>query len=258
MTSSDSYDVLVRSYAGHARRYDRRWARYNEATLSRAEQLVTNHARRPVAMLDVACGTGLLAERIRRRFPNLIITGVDVSEEMLALARRKFADDRRAEWLVARAESLPVESDRYDVVTCTNAFHLFRHQSDALAEFRRVLAPGGVLVLVDWDRHYPTMRLLSAFYRVFGHHRRHIHDLAEARSMLDAADFDLEEAESYRATTFWGMIAAAARKPVPVPAQASPDEENRVERPAQRAAPPSTATPLGYSSTGSTGQARRS
>jgi len=217
MPATSPYTSLVRRYARYAPRYDRRWARYNEATIAAAERLILAHApapgRSPSALLDVGCGTGLLAQRLRRRMPELLITGVDVSEDMLDRARHKFADDGRARFITASAESLPVADETYDIVTCTSAFHLIRDQRAALAEFRRALVPGGVLVLLDWDRRAAAVRLISAFYRAFGRHRRRILRLDEACDMIDETDFEIIEARAHKATALWGISTIVALKP---------------------------------------------
>ncbi len=90
-------------------------------------------------VLDVACGTGLLAERIRREI-GADVVGCDFSRGMLAQAARR----RRADALVqGSALALPFASGSFDAVVTTEAFHWFPDQAAALDEFYRVLAPGG-------------------------------------------------------------------------------------------------------------------
>jgi SAM-dependent methyltransferase len=94
--------------------------------------------------LDAACGTGrisaLLAERGHR------VIGVDSSPEMLARAREHIPD---AEFRLGDLHDLPVEVDTVDLIVCALTL---THQPDlrpVLAEFARVLRPGGHLVLSD-------------------------------------------------------------------------------------------------------------
>jgi ubiquinone/menaquinone biosynthesis C-methylase UbiE len=228
MPTSAPYSSLVRRYARYAPDYDRRWARYNEATLAIAERLITRHAPRAAALLDVGCGTGLLAQRLRRRRPELHLIGVDVCEDMLDRARHKFAGDCRAEFISATAEALPFADESCDVVACTSAFHLVRDQETALAEFHRVLVPGGILVLLDWDRRAAAVRLVSALYRAVGRHRRRILRHDEAYGMIDQADFEIIEAHSHKATAIWGISAIVARSPALFTVNVPPASRARV------------------------------
>jgi len=100
---------------------------------------------RPVrTVLDIGCGTGLLAARVRREFPAVRVTGCDFSPGMLAQA----AAEGRADALVrGSALALPFAEARFDAVISTEAFHWFPDQEQALREFRRVLVPGGPLLL---------------------------------------------------------------------------------------------------------------
>ena len=94
-------------------------------------------------VLDVACGTGLLATRMRRELGARVV-GCDFSRGMLAQA----AQQRRADALVqGSALALPLAPGRFDAVVSTEAFHWFPDQAQALDEFFRVLAPGGRLLV---------------------------------------------------------------------------------------------------------------
>lgn len=89
---------------------------------------------------DIACGTGILAARIRSELDPDEVYGVDMSDGMLEQAR---ARSPRVEWLKGPAEHLPFEDGALDAVVSTSAFHFF-DQPAATREFHRVLAPGGL------------------------------------------------------------------------------------------------------------------
>ncbi|MCG7596723.1 class I SAM-dependent methyltransferase [Mycobacterium sp. PSTR-4-N] len=89
---------------------------------------------------DIGCGTGILADRIAREVQGARVTGVDMSDGMLAEARRRSS---AVQWVRAPAEQLPFADGSLDAVVSTSAFHWF-NQPAALREFHRVLAPGGV------------------------------------------------------------------------------------------------------------------
>ncbi|MFA4083252.1 class I SAM-dependent methyltransferase [Mycobacteroides salmoniphilum] len=91
-------------------------------------------------IVDIACGTGILASRIQAELSPASVFGVDMSDGMLAKARARSTD---VQWKKAPAEQLPFGDATLDAVVTTSAFHFF-DQPAALAEFYRVLAPGGL------------------------------------------------------------------------------------------------------------------
>lgn len=106
--------------------------------------------RRGEHVLDVACGTGDLAGAFRRAGAGRVV-GVDFCEEMLRIARRKFAHSA-IEWVPGDAASLPAGEAEFDVVSIAFGLRNLADPPAALAEFRRVLRPGGRLVVLEFDR----------------------------------------------------------------------------------------------------------
>jgi ubiquinone/menaquinone biosynthesis C-methylase UbiE len=110
----------------------------------------------PLKILDVGCGTGVFAARIRRELPSSQVCGVDLVAGMLAKGAARW--QAHADHVVAvqgDSERLPFATGAFDVVTCANSFHHYPHQDAAVAEFRRVLRPEGRLFLVDGYRDAP-------------------------------------------------------------------------------------------------------
>jgi len=213
MPGTKSDRPILRRYAKWAPRYDRRWVRYTDATLAKAQSLIERHAPQPTSLADVACGTGTFARRLRRRWPELRIVGLDFSPHMLRQAREAMPDDRHVDWVRGSAEHLPLDDAAFDVVTCNNAFHLVRDQDAALAEFQRVLRPGGLLVIIDWNRDAPSIKLINLNYEVFGRHPRHITTTEELSEAVQSSGFEVIEEGRFAATWFWRLSAVAARKP---------------------------------------------
>jgi ubiquinone/menaquinone biosynthesis C-methylase UbiE len=134
---------VVRSFDWISRVYDnplvQRFAyRANHDAVVSA--LRTNGATRVV---DVGCGTGILASRIERELKPEVVYGCDPSPGMLDKARARSGQVR---WLQGSAEALPLDEGAVDAVVTTEAFQFF-DQPAALTEFRRVLEPGGHLVI---------------------------------------------------------------------------------------------------------------
>jgi SAM-dependent methyltransferase len=95
-------------------------------------------------ILDVGCGTGLLTARLRDELAPPAIVGVDFSRGMLHEAARRSA---AVSWVRGTALALPFRDALFGAVVSTEAFHWFPDQEAALAEFHRVLAPGGRLIV---------------------------------------------------------------------------------------------------------------
>jgi SAM-dependent methyltransferase len=99
-------------------------------------------------VLDVACGTGVLArEAASQAGPSGFVAGVDASPGMLAVAK---AVAPRIEWREARAEALPYPDQRFDTVVSQFGLMFFTDRHRALSEMQRVLKRGGRLAVAVW------------------------------------------------------------------------------------------------------------
>jgi SAM-dependent methyltransferase len=112
-------------------------------------------------ILDAGCGADPLFAALRDR--GAIVTGIDKSAEMVGLARRRLGDD--ADLQVAELGSpLPFPDDTFDDVTASLVLHYLEDWGPALAELRRVLKPGGRLI-VSVDHPYA----INLWHREAGH-----------------------------------------------------------------------------------------
>lgn len=99
-------------------------------------------------LLDVACGTGVLARAAAERVgPDGQVAGLDLDAGMLALARRA---DATIDWRQGRAEALPWEDGAFDAVVSQFGLMFFPDRDAALREMLRVLRPGGHLGIAVW------------------------------------------------------------------------------------------------------------
>jgi len=120
-------------------------------------------------VLDIACGTGVLAREIARRVgPDGRVVGLDRNEGMLAVARRRTPT---IEWRSGRAEALPFEADTFDAVVSQFGLMFFDDRVKSIEEMWRVLAPGGRLAVAVWadlahTQGYAAMTAL--LHRLFG------------------------------------------------------------------------------------------
>lgn len=103
-------------------------------------------------VLDVACGTGIVARHAASRVGTSgSVVGLDINEGMLAVAEETAADIQPSiEWRQGDATELPFSDERFDVVCCQQSLQFFDDPTAAVGEMRRVLTPGGRVALSVW------------------------------------------------------------------------------------------------------------
>lgn len=141
----DQKELSRAAFDRQAPRYDAAFGRHARALhslLLRQLAEIPHHR-----VLDVGCGTGALLEQMAARWPGGSYTGVDLSPGMTAVARERLGG--RALVLQGDAEALPLPDGRFQAAVCCDSFHHYPHPEAALREIRRVLEPGGVLLLAD-------------------------------------------------------------------------------------------------------------
>jgi len=118
-----------------------------DGVLAALVDLIT--AKRPRSALEVGCGTGHWMSALRESVEYLC--GADCSLEML---RRAAAKCPGAGLLRATAQALPFRDASVDLVFCVNAIHHFERFEEFIAEAKRLLRPGGTLVVIGMDPHH--------------------------------------------------------------------------------------------------------
>ena len=104
---------------------------------------------RPESLIDIGCGPGGFLRAVQKRFPEIQLNALDLSEEMAGETRERLGPS--AVVTVGDAEHMPLESGQYNVVTCNMSIHHYPHPQDAVNEMYRILASGGTLLLNDMD-----------------------------------------------------------------------------------------------------------
>lgn len=103
-------------------------------------------------VLEVAAGTGVVTRVLLDRMPpDARLTATDLSEHMLKVASGYVGDDPRVEWRPADAQALPFDDGSFDVIVCQFGVMFFPDKALAMREAKRVLKPGGTLLLNAWD-----------------------------------------------------------------------------------------------------------
>lgn len=119
---------------------------------------------KPAAILDVATGTGDLAIELSK-IEGVKITGVDISNGMLEVGRKKIAGkllSDRIEMVQADSENLPFADNKFDAVSVSFGVRNFENLEQGMREMNRVLRPGGLLAVLEFSK--PKHKLVSGLY----------------------------------------------------------------------------------------------
>ena len=114
-------------------------------------------------VIDIACGTGIVARVARERLGSSgTVVGVDLNPHMLAVARQAAP---MIDWRDGDAIALPLgDGEQFDVALCQQGFQFFRDQAAAARQMRRALVEGGRLGVSTWrpDEEFPVLRQLRS------------------------------------------------------------------------------------------------
>jgi SAM-dependent methyltransferase len=191
------------------------------------------------AVLDVACGTGVVARTAADRTGGRgRVAGADLNEGMLAVARRLRPD---LEWHRADAADLPFEDGSFDAVLCQSALMFFPDRVGALGEMARVATAGGTVAVQVWDR----LEAQEGYGAMYGTFARHLDpeaaevggaywalgDLELLGSLFEAADLEVTGTRTRVGTVRFGSAAEAVATEIeatPLAARVDPGTRRRL------------------------------
>lgn len=147
---------------------NRHWR--NKALKTAIESLVC-HGK--LNILDVATGTGDVAFKLNSMLPAALITGIDLSEGMLDIARQKLntlSPQIQKRIVFGKGDSLcmPFHGGDFDLVTVAYGVRNFSSLPQGIKEMRRVLKKGGILCIIELST--PTGAITSPLYKLYSRH----------------------------------------------------------------------------------------
>lgn len=105
-----------------------------------------------MSALELACGTGILTERLRDRLPtDATLVATDLNQAMIDCARAKLGGLESIEWRQADATDLPFRDETFDLVACQFGLMFFPDKKAGMSEAYRVLTRGGLFLFNVWD-----------------------------------------------------------------------------------------------------------
>jgi ubiquinone/menaquinone biosynthesis C-methylase UbiE len=197
-TTRMSQQNFYEAYGGSApENYERYFVPVIGAPL--ATDLIDIAALRPgERVLDVACGTGVVARLAAERVGATgTVAGIDINPGMLAVARSVTPPGMSIEWYETSAEAISLPDETFDVVLCQLGLQFFPDKLAALREMRRVLTPGGRLVIKVVG---PTPRIFSILAEALARHINpeikafvdlvfSLHDTGDLQHLINDAGF---------------------------------------------------------------------
>lgn len=180
-----------------------------------AKDLIHRAALRPGdRVLDVACGTGVVARLAAQQVGgDGSVAGLDVNPGMLAVARSATPPELSIDWHEAGAEHMPFPDDSFDLVLCQMGLQFMPEKEAALREMRRVLAPGGRLLI---SVPGPTPRLFAIMGDALA---RHIGPQPAGFVKLIFSLYDRSEIQALvRGAGFNDVAVEAESQVIPLPA----------------------------------------
>lgn len=172
---------------------------------------------KPSTVLDIGCGTGLFASRLRQALPNSRVFGLDLVADMLAQGAPRWKHHADTVFPVqGDSEHLPFASGSFDFITCANSFHHYPNQDQAVAEMHRVLKPGGRLLLLDGYRDAPWGWFIYDICVTLREGNVHHASSRRFRELLDRAGFQAVAQKIHRGFAPFLLNEAVAAEPIPV------------------------------------------
>lgn len=146
-------------------------------------------------LLDCGCGTGPMISLLYEKDSSKKYTGLDITPRMIEVAKNKNLEG--VNWVVGDCENLPFEENSFDAIICSNSFHHYPNPENFFESAKRVLRPGGRLILQDytapkfilWIMNHTEMPLAN----LMGHGDVGAYSLDQVQQFCDLVDLKVEK-----------------------------------------------------------------
>jgi len=138
-----------------------------EIALKDLSRLLWQDGRHYAVIADVGCGYGRSLKKLNDRFKPDKLIAMDIDPEMIESARNEATINnlKHVEYHRCSSSMLALENNSVDMLFCHQTFHHLIYQSEAIAEYFRVLKPGGVLLFAESTKRYIHSWIIRLLFR---------------------------------------------------------------------------------------------
>ncbi|OGQ06402.1 MAG: hypothetical protein A2W61_05140 [Deltaproteobacteria bacterium RIFCSPLOWO2_01_44_7] len=202
--------AVRRKYNVIARVYDHIFSNYTRKTIGAA--LGGIQLKGQESLLDIGCGTGSLEKILVQQHPQLKIIGIDLSEDMLELGRKKLKGSSNVIFKQGNFLNVDLPQNTFDAAFSLSNLHYFSKPEATFQKAASLLKKSGHLIIVDWNRDFWQGKLYNwymnwadpAFAKVF--------NPSEAKTLLAQCGFEIEKIHLFGVGLRWRMMCLVARK----------------------------------------------
>jgi ubiquinone/menaquinone biosynthesis C-methylase UbiE len=142
--------------------------RYEYLRKAQAHVIELAEIKQNVNFLDIGCGTGwAVGLAAKKANYNGNFYGIDISDKMIEKAKKNFNEHDNLHFIKANSESIPLNSDFFDTIICTNSFHHYLHPDRAMSEISRLLKLDGRIYILDPIADHLIIKFIDKFLRLF-------------------------------------------------------------------------------------------
>lgn len=190
--------AVIRDYAALAARYEMRWSGFNGAVRQWVMDRFPDSGTGSV--IDLGCGTGAMLRLIHERHPAMQLTGVDVSPDMLAVARRNAPEAKLVE-----NDIVSVPQKKFDVVLSLNVLHHMDDGAAHLAMLEKLCAHGGTLFLCDFSIDTTRIKIAEKWWSLSNPAYRKAFTQHDLRRMIGDAGLAIRDQAILKPDWFWRL-----------------------------------------------------
>jgi ubiquinone/menaquinone biosynthesis C-methylase UbiE len=137
-----------------------------ERALCDLERLIPDRREAYPIVVDVGCGWGRSLKKLDERFAPTRLIGMDIDPQMLEASRKEAEREGvLAEFMRGSSSNIRLDDNSVDLLFCHQTFHHLIDQERAIAEFHRVLKPGGVLLFAESTKRYIHSWMIRLLFR---------------------------------------------------------------------------------------------
>lgn len=209
--SASKNDKTAEHYNRSAEEYEERWANYLAHT--HKVFLSAVHTNVNDCVLDLSCGTGLLAHHLINKsypFKKMVLNDVATNMQQKAVSRMNGQSDIK--FTNHSAEKLDFEDSTFTKVFCLNSFHNYRQQRRVLGECNRLLKRDGQLYILDWNCR-GFFKPVNWMINLIGEEYIDSKSAKEIYPMLRQSGFNISSTKEWR-FRYWNFYYVIAQKDI--------------------------------------------